>query len=81
MLETLRENLMFVVVSGLIVAVIALAAKFSERYFKDLHKVRPARRITIIAICGAIAAVLHMLDFPCCSWLRNFTNWTSPNCR
>ena len=64
MLETLRENLMFVVVSGLIIALIALAAKFSERYFKDLHKVRPARRITIIAICGAIAAVLHMLDFP-----------------
>ncbi len=64
MLETLRENLMFVVVSGLIIAIIALAAKFSERYFKDLHKVRPARRITIIAICGAIAAVLHILDFP-----------------
>ena len=64
MLETLRQNLMFVVVSGLIVAAIALAAKLSERFFKDLHKVSPARRITIIAICGAIAAVLHMLDFP-----------------
>ena len=64
MLETLRENLSFVAVSGLIVIVIALAAKFSERYFKDLHKVRPARRVSIIGICGAIAAVLHMLDFP-----------------
>ena len=64
MLETLRQNLMFVVVSGLIAAAIALAAKFAERYFKDLHRVSPARRITIIAICGAIAAVLHMLDFP-----------------
>lgn len=64
MLETLRQNLMFVVVSGLIAAAIALAAKLSERFFKDLHKVSPARRITIIAICGAIAAVLHMLDFP-----------------
>ena len=64
MWETLRENLLFVVVCALIVAAIALAAKFSEKYFKDLHKVRPARRITIIAICGAIAAVLHMLDFP-----------------
>ena len=64
MLETLRENLSFVAVSGLIVIVIALAAKFSERCFTDLHKVRPARRICIIGICGAIAAVLHMLDFP-----------------
>ena len=64
MLETLQQNLSFVVVCALIVAAIALASKFSERYFKDLHKVRPARRITIIAVCGAIAAVLHMMDFP-----------------
>jgi len=64
MWEILRQNLLFVVVSALIAAVIALAAKFSERFFRDLHKVRPARRISIIAICGAIAAVLHMLDFP-----------------
>ena len=64
MLETLRQNLLFVVVCVLIAAAIGLAAKFSERFFKDLHKVGPARRVCIIAICGAIAAVLHMLDFP-----------------
>ena len=64
MLETLRQNLMFVAVSGLIAVAIAFVAKFSERFFKDLHKVSPARRICIIAICGAIASVLHMLDFP-----------------
>ena len=64
MLETLQQNLTFVVISALIVAAIALAAKFSERFFKDLHKVTRSRRICIIAICGAIAAILHMLDFP-----------------
>jgi len=64
MLETLRQNLTFVVISAVIAAVIALAAKFSERHFKTLHKVSPARRISIVAICGAIAAILHMLDFP-----------------
>ena len=64
MLETLQQNLMFVTVSGLIIAVIALAAKLSERALHDLHRIRPTRRITLIAICGAIAAVLHMLDFP-----------------
>ena len=64
MLETLQNNLYFVAVCALVVAVIALAAKFSERFFKELHKVRPARRVCIIGICGAIAAVLHMLDFP-----------------
>ena len=64
MLETLQQNLSFVIVSILIAAAIALAAKFAERFFRDIHKVRPARRICIIAICGAIAAILHMLDFP-----------------
>ena len=64
MLQTLQQNLSFVVVSAIIAAAIALVAKFSEKAFKDIHKVRPARRITLIAICGAIAAVLHMLDFP-----------------
>ena len=64
MLETLRQNLVFVIVSVVIAAVIALGAKYSERFFRDMHKERPARRICIIAICGAIAAVLHMLDFP-----------------
>ena len=64
MWETLQQNLSFVLISAAIAVVIALTAKFAERFFKDLHKVRPARRITIIAVCGAIAAVLHMLDFP-----------------
>ena len=63
MWETLQQNLSFVLISAAIAVVIALTAKFAERFFKDLHKVRPARRITIIAVCGAIAAVLHMLDF------------------
>ena len=64
MLETLQQNLMFVVVTVVIVALIALASKISERFFRDLHKVSRTRRMCIIAICGAIAAVLHMLDFP-----------------
>jgi riboflavin transporter FmnP len=64
MLETLQQNLTFVIVSIVIVAAIALAAKYSERFFRDMHRERPARRICIIAICGAIAAVLHILDFP-----------------
>ena len=64
MLETLQNNLTFVGATAAIVAAIALAAKFSERFFKDIHQVRPARRVTIIGICGAIAAMMHMLDFP-----------------
>ena len=64
MWETLQQNLTFVFVSAVIAAAIALLAKFSERYSKELHKVGRSRRICIIAICGAIAAILHVMDFP-----------------
>jgi hypothetical protein len=58
------ENLSFVIVCIVIVAALALGAKFVERFLPERRKVSSARRITIIAICAAIATVLHMLDFP-----------------
>lgn len=64
MLETLQNNLTFVGISTLVIAAIALSARLSERFLPKIRKVRPARRICTIGICGAIAAVLHMLDFP-----------------
>ncbi len=60
----LKENLTFVLVSVLILAAIFLLAKLTERFLRGMRKVSPARRISIIAVCSAIAAVLHMLDFP-----------------
>ncbi len=58
------ENLSFVVTCVLIVAALSLAAHFAERYLPEKRTVSPARRVSIIGICAAIAAVLHMLDFP-----------------
>ena len=58
------ENLSFVAMCAAIVAALALAAKFSEGFFPDQRKVSPARRVSIIGICSAIAMVLHVLDFP-----------------
>ena len=58
------DNLGFVVMCVVIVAALALAAKFSERFLPEKRTVSPARRVSIIGICSAIAAVLHMLDFP-----------------
>ncbi len=58
------ENLSFVVTCVLIVAALSLAAHFAERYLPEKRTVSPARRVSIIGICSAIAAVLHMLDFP-----------------
>lgn len=60
----LQENILFVLVSGGIIAAIILVAKLIERILPGMRKVSGTRRICIIGICSAIAAVLHMLDFP-----------------
>lgn len=60
----LKENLAFVAVCALIAAAISLGAKLIERFLPGMRKVSKTRRVCIIAVCSAIAAVLHMLDFP-----------------
>ena len=58
------ENLGFVGGCTAIIAALGLAARFAERFLPEMRHVTPARRVSIIGICAAIAAVLHMLDFP-----------------
>ena len=58
------ENLGFVGMCILIVAGLSLLARLAERYLPEKRKVTPARRVSIIGICAAIATVLHVLDFP-----------------
>ena len=68
MLETLQNNLYFVAVCALVVAVIALAAKFSERFFKERripyqmmdlkkHKLGKKELDTFVRAVGAKALV------------------------
>lgn len=64
LLKQLLENISFVLVSVLITVVLALAARLAERFFAPKRAVTTARRVSIIGICAAIAAVLHILDFP-----------------
>ena len=64
LLQQLLNNIGFVAMSIAVIAALALAAKFSERLFPERRQISPARRVSIIGICSAIAAVLHMLDFP-----------------
>ena len=59
----IQENVTFVLVSIAIVAALAIIAKIAQRFLPGMRKTSPARRITITAICAAIAAVLHILDF------------------
>ena len=62
--QEIMENVGFVGMCILIIVGLSLLAKFAEKYLPEKRTVSPARRITIIAICSAIATVLHVLDFP-----------------
>ena len=64
LLTQIRDNLSFVLMCVAIVVALSLLAKFAERRMPQRRTVTPARRIALIAICSAIATVLHMLDFP-----------------
>ena len=62
--KQLQDNLIFVLVCVAIIAGLTVIAKLSERFLPTMRKITPARRITIVSICSALAAVLHILDFP-----------------
>ena len=58
------DNLSFVAICILIIAALSFLAKLAQRWLPEMHKVSQARRVSIVGICSALAAVLHMLDFP-----------------
>ena len=62
--EGLKENAGFVAVCFAIIAGLYLLARLSERKMRSIHRITPARRVSIIGICAALATVLHILDFP-----------------
>lgn len=62
-METVKNNLGFLGVCALIVLGISLLSHLVERLLPGKRAVSPARRVSIVGICAAIAAVLHMLDF------------------
>lgn len=62
--KQIAENLVFVLVSIAIIFGLALLARLAEHFLPEKRQVTPARRVSIIGICAAIATVLHMLDFP-----------------
>ncbi len=62
--QIVQENLTFLLTSIGIIAGLSLISLFSERFLPARRQVSAARRVSIVGICGAVAAVLHMLDFP-----------------
>lgn len=64
LLEQIQQNAVFVLITALIIVAVALLAHLVEKKLPHLRTVTPARRVSIIGICSAIAVVLHILDFP-----------------
>ena len=62
--KSLVENVAFVLMSVAIIAGLSVLSHIAERFLPSRRKVPVARRVSIVGICGAIAAVLHILDFP-----------------
>lgn len=59
-----RENLLFLLSCGGIVAALAVLSRAAEHFLPVKREITKARRLCIISVCSAIACVLHMLDFP-----------------
>lgn len=62
-LQSILENLQFLAVCTGIIIALSAAAHIAEHFLPGKRMLSPARRLTIIAICAALAAVLHILDF------------------
>ena len=60
----IQGNFSFVLVCLCIIAALAVIARLSEQFLKNKRKVTTANRVSIVGLCAAIAAVLHILDFP-----------------
>ncbi len=63
LIHQIGENLLFVLICVGIAIALTLLAKLCERKL-PLRSVSPTRRLCLIAICGAIASILHIFDFP-----------------
>lgn len=63
-LNQIRENFLFLLCCTGIATALFLLAHLAERYLPATRRISKTRRLCTISICSAIAAVLHMLDFP-----------------
>ena len=62
--KQVMENLSFILCCVGIIAALAILAHLAERFLPAKRHTIKTKRICVIAVCSAIAAVLHMLDFP-----------------
>lgn len=60
----IHDNLRFFLICVGIVLCVIVIARLAEKFLLQYRHVSPARRVTIIGMCSAIAMVLYILDFP-----------------
>ena len=63
-MNQVKENIGFILCCIGIIAALAILAHIAERFLPATRRTTKTKRICVIAVCSAIAAVLHMLDFP-----------------
>lgn len=66
LLKTAGDNIQFVLVCAVVIAVLVLVSKMVERFWlKDsVAAMGSTKYITICAMLGALATLLHIFDFP-----------------
>lgn len=66
LLGQVRENLQFVLVCALVVAALTAVAKAAEATFlkENVARVSSTKYLSLCGMLGALACVLHLLDFP-----------------
>lgn len=63
-LEQIKQSGGFFLACVAIVVGLGLIARLVERFLPQKRQVTPARRISIISLSAALAAILYMVDFP-----------------
>ena len=59
-----QENLLFILCCGGIITLLSVLSRVTEHFLPATRHTSKTRRLCIIAVCSAIATVLHILDFP-----------------
>lgn len=64
-LQTAKENLSFLLICLLVFVGLVLVAWLAQHFLvPDRRQISPARRVSYVAMFSAVAAVLHIIDFP-----------------
>lgn len=59
-----QENFQFVLCCLGIIVALSLLSRIAERFLPETRRTSKAKRLCVVGVCAAIAAVLHILDFP-----------------